>query len=327
VDYWSLVECRDTSLDDTREFSDVYPSDHYRISGFIVSDKDGQFEYNHSWKPEAISEPLSADEKAELRKWILKFPHLSVKFSCTCVNDWGTRLCAEWVGVVSTFPNMTELDHSECDKYGYMITEFLEDMYQYYGVRPARILRMAGSDDNWHAGYIDDDAHFATGADMGYEGSWSELVRNSDYDKYGYILHYMAVNFHVMSPHDFDGLACFPNLRRICMDFSDIKLDTMRILENGVYVLDIPAHQEVRDLTIRVYDASLGPGSRLEIHTSCPRIRNTYLESWLTNISVVLCVDGRAPIEAELCGKQPSNLRINGLHGDELLEIQDITDL
>jgi hypothetical protein len=302
VDYWTLVECRNTSFDDTREFSNVYPANDSRIGFLKISDEDGSRDHMHEHNPEMPTEPLTEEEKVELRELILKFPHLNVQFSCTCVDDWGTQRCAEWVGVLRTFTNISELDHSYSDKYGLMISEFLQDMYKYYGVCPSRILRLCGSDDNWDDGFVDDEARFATGADMGFKGSWNELIdHHDDYKKYGHILHKMAVyGFSVCSQHDFDGLAYFPNLRYITMNIDDIKEEALCVRDDGAYVLEIPTLHEVRDLSIHINGASLEAGSRLEIHTVCPRLRDVILNSSVSNISIVVCIDGKEPVKANV---------------------------
>lgn len=73
------------------------------------------------------------------------------------------------------------------------------------------------------------------------------------------------------------------------MKFKDVDRDALRLREDGVYILEIPALNEVRCLDINIScSTNLGNNVRLEIHA----------ESWIPNVSVILVVDGRAPINA-----------------------------
>lgn len=290
VDYWTLYECRDVALDDKRTREMVLPRSQLNI--YEMSNDDHKRAYFHKTPP--IPEtPLSDIDRAEMRNILQRFPNLYVEFSCTTVCEWDSELIGAWIGVIRTFGNISDLDTLWSDKYGYAVTEFLDDVAFYWGVKPNRIIRLNGSDNNFNAGYYNPDARYIAVADCGFsEGGWRELVDYfEDVDTCGPLIHSMAISGYTVR----DSAACaedfayavkyFPNVRNLRLDLS---IESCTTDPDGVKVFEIPGLPELRKLSIMLNEVvGIKSGETLEIRIGlCPRIKYKSCYSYNEDINV-----------------------------------------
>jgi len=285
VDYWTLYECRDRALDDTRAQSDPFYANN-------TTDHTHTYYHENRYPLASPEMPLSAAELSELRSILQRFPYLHVEFACTAVSEWNSDLIRAWIGVIRTFPTISDLDTSWSDKYGFPVTEFLDNVAKYG--KPARILRLRGSDNHFYAGHYDSYGRYITVADCGLdEGGWRKLVDHfDDVHTCGPLIHYMAFSSYCVR----DSAACandfayaaqyFPNIRRLQLNLSIGCCVTDPL--SRVKVFEIPGMKQLRELSICVDKASgLNRGDILEIRVGpCPRLVSTDCETYIKDVTV-----------------------------------------
>lgn len=294
VDYWTLYECRDRTLDDTRArpdpFYTVGKTDHMRAH------------YHERMYPTASPEsPLTDSELCELRSLLQRFPYLHVEFSCTAVFKWDSDLIGAWIGVIRTFPTISDIDTSWSDKYGFSVTEFLDNAAKYW--KPARILRLRGSDNHFYAGQYHSYGRYITVADCGLdEGGWRELVDHfDDVHTCGPLIRFMSfssyrVHDSAACAKDFAyGARYFPNVRKLYLDMS---IGRCEPATDGVKVFEMPGMLQLRKLVICVNKATgLNRGDTLEIRIGpCPRLVSADCETYIKDVTVRIVCAKSEPI-------------------------------
>lgn len=252
LSYWILFDVRDQSLDG--ESSGVH------------------FSVENDYMRNLPITTLDTSQICRLRSLLLKPTNLVVEFTETGVHTYGPYLKACYVGVIRTFPNISELNYSWCDKYGWPVMEHIWDCYERWKARTARCITLCGSDDNCGIGTCSEKHNYFQQGDgdlldpeLGMY-CWDDLLEQiSEPCRIGVkfmSLWHLEIKAGIGTPA-LAGMSQFPNLRDVHMGASIELSETDCILHEPTgeqyWIVDIPAMPNMVSFELEIH----------EWHTDC----------------------------------------------------------
>ena len=118
---------------------------------------------------------LGESEKAILREFLRSVSELHVECGEINAYNWRLNQKAEFAAILRTFPNISDMNYSDCDKNGDMFLNECKDIWYRWGVRSERIIRYHGSDDWCYKGLWSSHARFLQVCQEAFQGTWKEL--------------------------------------------------------------------------------------------------------------------------------------------------------
>ena len=121
---------------------------------------------------------LTVNETKDLLKLLQNVPELHVFIDTTNVYYWGYLLKSQYIGVLRSFSNITDIDHSRSDKYGWPILELTQYIYHIWNIKTNNIVRYHGSDDNIEGIIPEYDINYYHTGDLGFtKTNFSDLIK------------------------------------------------------------------------------------------------------------------------------------------------------